>query len=92
MYVPIRSVAMEADPRLASTRIRTADCCLYGDRSEAGAKLAALLHAYRKHNPIVIGISRAGMRVACEVALQLGAELDVMAVRTVVYRGKSTSC
>ena len=55
--------------------------CLFTDRTEAGAQLAAHLAHLRGRNALVIGIARGGMPIAREVARRLGADLDVLVVR-----------
>ena len=54
---------------------------LFDDRQDAGRRLAALLRGYRSLNPIVLGLPRGGVPVACEVARALEARLDVIVAR-----------
>lgn len=56
---------------------------LYRDRAEAGRILAEALDSSRKSAPLVVGLARGGVPVAREVALVLGARLEVLEVRTV---------
>jgi putative phosphoribosyl transferase len=56
---------------------------MFRDRQEAGRRLAAVLAPYADEHPIVLGLPRGGVVVACEVARALGAELDVWVVRKV---------
>ncbi len=54
---------------------------LFGNRSDAGRKLASHLGAYRRALPIVLGLPRGGVPVAYEIAKELDAPLDVCVVR-----------
>ncbi len=60
---------------------------MFRDRTHAGRLLAAGLEGYRAERPIILGLTRGGVPVACEVARLLGAELDVMIVRKIVAPG-----
>ncbi len=52
------------------------------DRTEAGRRLALLLGAYaHRDDVLVLGLPRGGVPVAYEVALALGAPLDIVVVR-----------
>jgi putative phosphoribosyl transferase len=54
----------------------------FRDRHAAGAELAVQLAGYRKAaNLLVLALPRGGVPVAYEVAIALGAELDVLVVR-----------
>jgi len=55
----------------------------FEDRADAGRRLAAELVAYRNQAPIVLGLPRGGVPVAYEVAIALGAPLDVWVVRKI---------
>jgi putative phosphoribosyl transferase len=54
---------------------------MFVDRVEAGRRLAARLGHLRGEPLVVLGLPRGGVLVACEVAMQLGAPLDVIVVR-----------
>ena len=55
---------------------------LYHDRQAAGAELARQLNGLKgRSNILVLGLPRGGVPVAYEVALVLGAPLDVLTVR-----------
>jgi predicted phosphoribosyltransferase len=55
---------------------------LYADRASAGRALAAaLLHEDLAFGAMVLGLPRGGVPVAAEVAVALGAPLDVLVVR-----------
>lgn len=54
---------------------------MFADRREAGRRLAPLLAHLREEDPIVLGLPRGGVPVAAEVAVGLGAALDVILVR-----------
>lgn len=56
---------------------------LFTDRSEAGKALAGELEEERGQGLVVVGLARGGVEVAAEVARQLEAPLDVVAVRKV---------
>lgn len=53
----------------------------FKDRATAGRALARKLEHLRGRNVIVLGLPRGGLPVALEVALALGAPLDVLNVR-----------
>ena len=54
---------------------------LFGDRRDAGSKLAIRLESLRGTDAVVLGVPRGGVPVAYEVARQLHAPLDVLVVR-----------
>ncbi len=54
---------------------------LFRDRQDAGRRLAEKLARYRADGPVVLALPRGGVPVGCEVALGLGAPLDVLVVR-----------
>jgi predicted phosphoribosyltransferase/dienelactone hydrolase len=56
---------------------------VFADRSEAGRLLARELRLQKRHDPVVIGLARGGVAVAAEVARELEAPLDALAVRKV---------
>lgn len=53
----------------------------FGDRREAGRRLAERLLEYRPDRPVVLGLVRGGVPVAAEVARALDAPFDVLVVR-----------
>jgi putative phosphoribosyl transferase len=54
----------------------------FGDRRDAGRRLAERLTAYAgRDDVVVLGLARGGVPVALEVATALGAPLDVLVVR-----------
>jgi predicted phosphoribosyltransferase len=54
---------------------------MFADRRDAGRRLAALVRTCHPRDPVVIGLPRGGVVVASEVAVALGAPLDVLCVR-----------
>ncbi len=54
---------------------------MFVDRVEAGRRLAQQLLKYRGEEPVVLALPRGGVVVAFEVALALGAPLDVIVAR-----------
>lgn len=60
----------------------------YADRTEAGRRLAIALEHVRDQDPVVCGLPRGGVPVAYEVALVLGAPLDVIVIRKLGYPGQ----
>ncbi|HMK62373.1 MAG TPA: alpha/beta family hydrolase [Acidimicrobiales bacterium] len=57
----------------------------FGDRAEAGRRLAELVVGLGLDRPVVLGMARGGVPVAGEVARALGAPLDVLVVRKLGY-------
>ena len=53
----------------------------FKNRREAGKLLAQRLLRYHNENPVVLGLPRGGVEVAYEVALALGAPLDIIVAR-----------
>jgi len=60
----------------------------FGDRREAGRRLASALEHLRDGSPVVLGLPRGGVLVAAEVARALGAQLDVLVVRKLGAPGR----
>jgi predicted phosphoribosyltransferase len=56
---------------------------VFHDRVEVGERLAGELAAYRRDQPLVLGLPRGGVPVAAVVARALGAPLDVLVARKV---------
>lgn len=54
---------------------------LFADRADAGQRLAEALRPLAASDPVVLGLPRGGVPVACRVARELGAALDVIVVR-----------
>ncbi|MCW2970011.1 MAG: hypothetical protein JWO23_1138, partial [Solirubrobacterales bacterium] len=79
--------ASNREPRaVRSTEDRPPDWAVsagFGDRHDAGRRLAGVLERFRAEMPIVIGIPRGGVPVAAEVARRLASPLDVAVVRKV---------
>ncbi len=55
----------------------------FANRTDAGRKLAAALHQYKGQPVIVLALPRGGVPVAREVAVALGAPLDLVLVRKI---------
>ena len=56
---------------------------MYRDRADAGRRLAERLGHLRAPETVVLGLPRGGVTVGFEVALALGARLDVIVVRKI---------
>ena len=54
---------------------------VFTDRADAGRRLAHRMKTHRGEDVVVLGLPRGGVVVAYEVALALGAPLDVVVVR-----------
>jgi predicted phosphoribosyltransferase len=54
---------------------------MFDDRNDAARKLAVRLERYRGQNPLVLGIPRGAVPMACVVADALQGEVDVVLVR-----------
>jgi putative phosphoribosyl transferase len=54
---------------------------IFESRSDAGRQLAARLTGYKNDNVIVLAIPNGGVPIAVPVALELGAELDLVIAR-----------
>src|SRR5512138_920622 len=54
---------------------------LFENRYDAGRQLAAKLMSYKRDNVIVLAIPNGGVPIAVPVALELGAELDLVIAR-----------
>jgi putative phosphoribosyl transferase len=54
---------------------------IFEDRADAGRQLGLRLEYLRDQDPVVLGLPRGGVPVAFEIAVALGAPLDVIVVR-----------
>jgi len=61
---------------------------LFRDRTEVGKLLADRIIGMKFENPIVLAIPRGGVPVAKEIALSLGAKLDLVITRKIGYPGQ----
>lgn len=61
---------------------------MFGDRTDAGRRLAALLSARSWLDPVVLGLPRGGVPVAAEVARTLGVALEVVVARKLGAPGR----
>ncbi len=61
---------------------------LFGDRADAGRQLAARVRGMAWSDPVVLGLARGGVPVAREVAVALGAPLDVAVARKIGAPGR----
>ena len=57
----------------------------FRDRAEAGRQLAERLKGRKMERPMVLGLARGGVVVAHEIAIELGAEEDVLVARKVGF-------
>jgi len=55
----------------------------FKNRSDAGRQLAARLVNYKDQHPVLLALPRGGVPVAAEVALALGAPIDLVLVRKI---------
>ncbi len=55
----------------------------YRNRTDAGQRLAGHLKSYRPSDVLVLAIPRGGVTVACEVALALDCDLDIIVPRKI---------
>lgn len=62
---------------------------VFQDRRDAGRRLAALLRDYADQEPVILALPRGGVPVAQQVAIALGAPLDVVVVRKLGVPGQS---
>jgi putative phosphoribosyl transferase len=62
---------------------------MFSDRADAGRQLAAALRRVTGPDIVVVGLPRGGVPVAYEVAVALGAPLDVVCVRKVGVPGQA---
>ncbi|MDP9454669.1 MAG: phosphoribosyltransferase [Actinomycetota bacterium] len=60
----------------------------FGDREDAGRRLAEKLLGYRDENPVVLALPRGGVPVAYEIARALHAPLDVFFARKLGAPGR----
>ncbi|MGA7950070.1 MAG: phosphoribosyltransferase, partial [Thiobacillaceae bacterium] len=54
---------------------------MFKNRLDAAEKLGLALARYRKQHPLVLGIPRGAVPMACHIARQLEGEVDVVLVR-----------
>ncbi len=62
---------------------------MFGDRTEAGRRLAHQLNQFRDHAPIVLAVPPGGVPVAFEIAAALDAVLDVVLVERIAAAGRA---
>ena len=62
---------------------------MFDDRDDAGRQLAARLQHCKGHNPLVLGIPRGAVPMACLIADTLQGEVDVVLVRKLGAPGNS---
>jgi putative phosphoribosyl transferase len=55
----------------------------FADRQDAGRRLAAELLRFKDRRPVILALPRGGVPVGFEVAMRLGAPLDVVLVRKI---------
>lgn len=54
---------------------------MFANRQDAGRRLARALERFRSESPVVMAVPRGGVPVGAEVALALGAPLDIVVAR-----------
>jgi predicted phosphoribosyltransferase len=54
---------------------------MFADRNDAAEKLASALSQYKGQNPLILGIPRGAVPMACVIAERLEGEVDVVLVR-----------
>ena len=65
---------------------------MFDDRNDAARKLAVRLERYKDRNPLVLGIPRGAVPMACLVADALQGEVDVVLVRKLHAPGAPEFC
>ncbi|MDC7786054.1 phosphoribosyltransferase family protein [Rhodoplanes sp. TEM] len=56
---------------------------MFTDRRDAGRRLAAALRDLKNESPVVLALPRGGVPVAAEIAIALGAPLDLVVARKI---------
>src|SRR5512134_1664876 len=84
----MRSPPRDPTPQSTARVVLLDTGMVFRDRSDAGRQLSELLRRHREEDPLVLGLPRGGVVVAFEVAMALGAPLDVWVARKIGAPGR----
>lgn len=81
--------AQAIGPLHAMLSLERGDCMNFGDRADAGRRLAQALGAYKGQDPVVFALPRGGVVLGVEVARALEAPLDLIVTRKIGHPSSS---